>query len=61
MQVAVTGGESVNGSITLSLLADLSGDGVGHKVSSVKAVVVDTSNVKLDTGVVLGCDQSVGG
>lgn len=58
---AILGSKTVDGVISLRLLADKTREGIGSEATSVATAGIDITNVDLDRGVILGSDQTVCG
>jgi hypothetical protein len=52
--------KAVDGNVTLTASAQVSAQDEGAEATSVNTIGIDVTNVELDSGVVLGSDQTVG-
>ena len=57
----ILGGKAVDGVISLGLGTDVAREGIGGEGAGVATVLVNTANVDLDRGVVLGANKAVSG
>lgn len=58
---AILSGKTVDGIISLGLLANETAKSIGSEAAGVATAGIDLTNVELDRGVILGSDQTVGG
>lgn len=61
IRTTILGGKAVDGVISLGLGTDVSRKGIGGEGAVEKTVLINTSDVDLDRGVVLGANEAVSG